>query len=63
MAITETNLEHYPEEARSWLTKGILHQEAGQKEAAIAALERSLVLAPGNPNAIERLDELRAGND
>ena len=63
MAATEINLEHYPESAQSWLTKGILHQAAGENEAAIAAFEKSLELAPVNPVATERLEQLRGRND
>ncbi len=62
MAVTEMNLEHYPESAQSWLTKGILHQAAGENEAAIAAFERSLELAPANPVATERLEQLKGRN-
>ncbi|MCH7776591.1 MAG: c-type cytochrome [Gemmatimonadetes bacterium] len=63
MAVTEMNLEHYPESAQSWLTKGILHQAAGENEAAIAAFERSLELAPVNPVATERLEQLKGRNN
>ncbi len=63
MAVTEMNLEHYPESAQSWLTKGILHQAAGENEAAIAAFERSLELAPANPVATERLEQLKGRNN
>ncbi len=63
MAVTEMNLEHYPESAQSWLTKGILHQGAGENEAAIAAFERSLELAPVNPVATERLEQLKGRNN
>ncbi len=59
MAAIEMNLEHYPESAQSWLTKGVLHQAAGENEAAIAAFERSLELAPANPVATQRLKQLR----
>ncbi len=62
MAVTEMNLEHHPESAQSWLTKGILHQTAGENEAAIAAFERSLELAPVNPIATQRLEQLRGQN-
>lgn len=58
MVITEMNLEHHPESAQSWLTKGILHQASGQNDAAIAAFERSLELAPANPVATRRLKQL-----
>lgn len=63
MAVTEMNLEHYPESAQSWLTKGILHQAAGENEAAIAAFEKSLELAPVNPVATERLEQLKGRNN
>ncbi len=63
MAVTEMNLEHHPESAQSWLTKGILHQAAGENEAAIAAFEKSLELAPVNPVATERLEQLRGRNN
>ncbi len=63
MAATEINLEHFPESAQSWLTKGILHQAAGENEAAIAAFEKSLELAPSNPVATERLEQLRGRNN
>ena len=63
MAVTEMNLEHHPESAQSWLTKGILHQAADENEAAIAAFEKSLELAPANPVATERLEQLRGRNN
>ncbi len=63
MAVTEMNLEHYPESVQSWLTKGILHQAAGENEAAIAAFEKSLELAPANPVATERLEQLKGRNN
>ena len=63
MAAIEMNLEQYPESAQSWLTKGVLHEAAGENEAAIAAFERSLELAPVNPVATRRLEQLRGRND
>ena len=63
MAVTEMNLEHHPKSAQSWLTKGILHQAAGENEAAITAFEKSLELAPANPVATERLKQLKGGSD
>ncbi len=63
MAVTKMNLEHYPESAQSWLTKGVLHQAAGENEAAIVAFEKSLELAPANPVATQRLKQLKGGSD
>jgi len=63
MTVIEMNLEHDTESAQSWLTKGVLHQAAGENEAAIAAFERSLELAPVNPVATERLEQLRGRNN
>ena len=59
MAVVEINLEHYPESAQSWLTKGIVHEGLEQTDDAIAAYERSIELAPRNPVATERLQRLR----
>ena len=63
MAAIEMNLEHYPESAQSWRTKGVLHQAAGENDAAITAYERSLEVAPRNPVATQRLQQLRGNND
>ena len=61
MAAVEINLEHYPESAQSWLTKGLAHEGLEQTDEAIAAYERSIELAPRNPVATERLQRLRGG--
>ena len=62
MAVIEINLEHHPESAQSWLTKGLVHEALEQTDEAVAAYERSIELAPRNPVATERLQRLRGGD-
>ena len=61
LAILELNLEHHPESVGSWLLKGQVHGLAGDTAAAVAAFERSLELAAGNPVATQQLQRLRGG--
>ena len=61
LAALDLNLGLYPESANSWTLKGQVHMRSGQTEEAIAALERSLELLPGNPRVLQVLERLKGG--
>ena len=63
LATLELNLGLYPEAANSWALKGQVHVRSDQTEEAIAALERSLELLPGNPRVLQVLERLKSGGD
>lgn len=58
--ILELELEHYPESSRAYFILGSIHEQAGDKDAAIDSLEKALVLAPDSqkPFFQQRLDRL-----
>lgn len=62
IAIYELNARYHPESPSIHSALGALHEEVGDKEAAIASWERVLELAPQNPRATTRLAALRGGS-
>ncbi len=61
LAALDLNLELFPESATSWALKGQVHMRSDQTEEAIAALERSLEILPGNPRVLQVLERLKGG--
>jgi Tol biopolymer transport system component len=59
VATLEEQIAARPEAKALYLKLAELHQHAGQKDAAIHALERLLVVDPGNALAKHRIDLLR----
>ena len=59
LAFLELNAELFPESLGTQIAMARTHQAAGNNEAAIAALERALELAPGNPRIQQMLDRIR----
>lgn len=53
--------ERHPDSARAWAALGEAYGVAGDRPAAIRALERALELDPSNTATRERLTRLRAG--
>jgi predicted TPR repeat methyltransferase len=61
LAMARLNAELFPESGNAYDTLGEMLAHAGERDAAIAAYERSLELDPDNDNARERLRALRDG--
>ena len=59
ITIFRLTLESYPESWQAFGGLGTAYQRSGQREAAIEALERSLVINPDNPRVEKRLREVR----
>jgi len=60
IALVELNLRHNPESAYSHLILGQLLAEKGDKEAAIASVERAIELEPDNRWARRTLERLKS---
>lgn len=50
-ALIDLNLEHYPESVNSWLLLAQLNMQGGDRDAALAAVQRALELEPENGQA------------
>jgi tetratricopeptide (TPR) repeat protein len=61
LAVLELAREYFPESASVALGLAQVHEALGDTEAAVAAYERTLELAPGLPIAERRLEALRGG--
>lgn len=57
--LLELAVQRDPEEPEYWLNLGYARQQTGDEQAAVAAYERTLELAPGNERAEELLSSLR----
>jgi tetratricopeptide (TPR) repeat protein len=60
ITVAKMNLELNPDNARTYLLLGQLYQAAGDRAAAIAHVEKSLELDPGNRWAKGMLEKLKA---
>jgi len=61
IAMLELNAEQYPEDLTTAVSLGQLYAQAGEREKAIASLERALRIEPDNRLARQLLDRLRGG--
>lgn len=59
LALLRLNLEHHPESARTYVALYETHEALGERDQAIAALERAAALLPDNPAIQRRLQQLR----
>lgn len=61
LRLLQLSIQLNPESARSYFAVGRVHEQEGDKQAAIAAYRKTLEIAPGFRPARERLDSLRGG--
>jgi len=57
----ELNVEFHPEAAFSFMMLGQLHTMKGDKDAAVAAIERAIAIEPDNERAKAMLERVKAG--
>ena len=63
IALGELNLEFFPDSDQTLTLLGQAYAATGQRDKAIAALERAIELNPQNPQARRALQQLLGGSD